>query len=1033
MAGIKGSSLSNRSFGQMLRRSASTAAMAAIFTSGIASAQDDSATDNDDGVDTIVVQGIRKALDDAQDIKRNADVFVDAITASDIGALPDRSVSEALQRVPGVNVLRFAGPEDPDHFAVEGSGVIVRGLPFVRSELNGRDVFGASPSSALGFEDVSPELLGSVQVFKNQSADMVEGGLAGTVDLRTRLPFDSDGRVLAGTLDFTYSDFAEEVTPSFSALVSDRFDTSAGEFGFLLSGSFNSLRSRADAVGLRDFRPFTADADGMGERFDAIGDLDGDGRADTDGIAEEDIFYIPGGGSIRSQEFDRERQAISAAGQWESVDGTVQATLQFLHSDSDLVWGERVVETDAGIVGTQQVGDLVFDDDNILTRGIVRSGPGGSAQIPITRERAENDTTTDLSFNLKWAPTERLRLNFDMQMIDAETEVFDVSVFSAVNGAFGFDSNAEVPAVLYLPPEGQGADFFDNDDMFLFRAKMDHAQDSEAESVAFRGDVEYDFDGDGWLRAARFGARYSDRNTDLRYSTFNWGNVSEVWTSGGPVFATDPALSGSFEDFDFENFQRGVSPLEGVPFFTGPLAQDYDAFVDLVNPILERSGQAQAFPTLGGRAGAIDGTLFLPSEVGSIEQETTALYARADFGQEFDNGWSLDGNVGVRYVDTNNLSRGSFGIQSAEQTLGISSADDQQCDPDLNAAAPPGVCNAPNLEQLIAFFGEGAGSAVPQSFENDYDHWLPSLNMKLDVGGGHLFRFGASRSIVRPDVFDLRASVTIEDRQDIIDTNGVRQFNGIGGETGNPFLNPIEANQFDLSWEWYFAEAGSLTVSGFTKELENFWIGRVGLPGQEGDIVTAGSVEAEITNNGITQGVVFDTRVNAEESGTIRGIELAYQQFYDFLPAPFDGFGTQFNYTYIDASGVEDIDPTATGRFASANDDFERISEHQFNLVGLYEKGKVQARVAFNWRDEFLLTRRDVIDPFNSIYQEATGQMDASLFYDLTDNLKVGVQGVNLLDDITETTQLINDDELRAPRAFNRNDRRFSFVIRANY
>ena len=142
---------------------------------------------------TIVVTGIRQSLANSQNIKRRSDTVVDAITAEDIGALPDRSVTEALQRVPGVAINRFAGSNDPDHFSVEGSGVVIRGLNFVRSEFNGRDTFSANAGRQLGFNDVASELLGSVEVYKNVTAEMIEGGLAGTVNLNTRLPFDKKG------------------------------------------------------------------------------------------------------------------------------------------------------------------------------------------------------------------------------------------------------------------------------------------------------------------------------------------------------------------------------------------------------------------------------------------------------------------------------------------------------------------------------------------------------------------------------------------------------------------------------------------------------------------------------------------------------------------------------------------------------------------------------------------------------------------------------------------------------------------------
>ena len=117
-----------------------------------------------------------------------------SITAQDIGALPDRSVTEALQRVPGVAINRFAGTSDPDHFSAEGSGVVIRGLTYVSSQFNGRDTFSTGVyGQAINFQDVPAELLGSVEVYKKTTADRIEGGLSGTVNMNLRLPFDQQG------------------------------------------------------------------------------------------------------------------------------------------------------------------------------------------------------------------------------------------------------------------------------------------------------------------------------------------------------------------------------------------------------------------------------------------------------------------------------------------------------------------------------------------------------------------------------------------------------------------------------------------------------------------------------------------------------------------------------------------------------------------------------------------------------------------------------------------------------------------------
>ena len=130
-----------------------------------------------------------------REIKRKADTFVDSVTASDVTSLPDMSVAEALQRIPGVTVSRFptTGGASPDFPSPEGRGNLIRGLGFIRSEFNGRDAFSANGGRALDWSSIPPELVGGIDVYKNQSADLIEGGIGGTINLRTLEPFDRDG------------------------------------------------------------------------------------------------------------------------------------------------------------------------------------------------------------------------------------------------------------------------------------------------------------------------------------------------------------------------------------------------------------------------------------------------------------------------------------------------------------------------------------------------------------------------------------------------------------------------------------------------------------------------------------------------------------------------------------------------------------------------------------------------------------------------------------------------------------------------
>ena len=286
----------------------------------------------------IVVTGIRQSLRSAQNIKRNSDTVEDVITATDIGALPDRSVTEALQRVPGVAINRFAAPSDPDHFSVEGSGVVVRGLTFTRSEFNGRDTFSTGVyGQAINFQDVPAELLGSVEVFKEETADRIEGGLSGTVNMNLRLPFDNKGLHIGFDAEANYGDMEKKWSPVGSLLLSDNWDTGIGRIGILGAVSYSRLFSRSDAIQVSNFQtrdginalqlnttntpvcrnPLPSNSDTQGFPPSISGAPIGSACYGTppsgaNGFADfAGTRYAPIGAQFRRQEFDRIRVASS--------------------------------------------------------------------------------------------------------------------------------------------------------------------------------------------------------------------------------------------------------------------------------------------------------------------------------------------------------------------------------------------------------------------------------------------------------------------------------------------------------------------------------------------------------------------------------------------------------------------------------------------------------------------------------------------------------------------------------------------------
>ena len=192
----------------------------------------DQSTDNE-----IVVTGLRRSLQSAQTIKRDAPQIVDSVVAQDIGKLPDVTVSDTAARIVGVQVERGGG---------EASRVLVRGLPDFTTTYNGREIFTAE-ARAVALQDFPAGAIAALDVFKATTADLVEGGLAGVVNVRSRKPFDFDGFEIAGAVWGQYKTRAGKLDRNGNLLVTDRWRTGLGEIGALLNVSLTRLRYQ-DAV-----------------------------------------------------------------------------------------------------------------------------------------------------------------------------------------------------------------------------------------------------------------------------------------------------------------------------------------------------------------------------------------------------------------------------------------------------------------------------------------------------------------------------------------------------------------------------------------------------------------------------------------------------------------------------------------------------------------------------------------------------------------------------------------------------------------
>ena len=1065
------------------------------------------------GRGAIIITGIRQSLANAQQIKRNSDTIVDAITAQDIGALPDRSVTEALQRVPGVSINRFAGSNDPDHFSVEGSGVAIRGLTFVRSEFNGRDTFSTGVyGQAINFSDVPPELLGSVEVYKNATAEMIEGGLAGTVNLNTRLPFDDKGFHIGFDLEANYGDMRKKWTPTASLLISDTWDTGIGRIGLLGDISYSQLKSRSDGVQVTNYQtrdnsivpgsdnsgnvcrnplPSNSDTTTLPPSGSPCGTASTPG---ADGFADNmPLAYAPLGGQFRTQDYDRIRKGFAAAAQWESLDNRARLTAQFLRTDSTNKWGEHTFESAPDLseyntypVGCERntsgpngstravcpVGDFTnyqYNGDNVFEDGYItypgggwRGGApgtggiaavngaivtaGGIQQSLSTRQVDDRNVVNDGGLNFKFDPTPHWAINLDADYTKAKHDTLDVSVFGSTFADEELNLAGNLPVITPHKPNTltyswsqpspslagmTDQQYFTNPNAEFWRAAMDHIEHSVGDEWAFKGDVAYKFlDEVPFLKQLKVGARYSNQDQTIRYTTYNWGALSEVWSGNAPVTIAQAGQQNATY-FTFPNFFRGEIPGPiGGYYYNGDLIGDYagsSSFFEQVAHTWNTTNGANAgtWVPLADRAGVVPGTPFLPSEIQTVGTKNKNAYAMLTFGQDepiFGN-VRLDGNIGVRWVETDINADGSIAIPT-NQALNINQSYAVRCSasnpppnvpPGVLIGQPGGICllGPAGYAQLQQWAN---GAVTPISVHNHYDYWLPSLNLKFGLSRDVIARLAISKVMTRPDLASIRPSFS---------ATYASSNDSILFDIGNPNLKPATAWQADATLEWYFARVGSLTFDLFAKNVKDFFY--------------ANLLSQNFTNNGVTLPVDIRVPSNYPGTGKIRGFEVAYQQTFTFLPHPFDGLGVEANYTYIKSKGLPNsflnggVADSVSPNGVSGNLPLEQLSKHNVNLTAFYEKGPISLRVAYNWRSRFLLTAADVIFPYDPIFNEATGQLDASFFYSLTKNLKLGVQGVNLLNEVTKTTQQFTLSGLYGPRSYFMNDRRYSVILRGTF
>ena len=899
----------NRSSVRNARRSAIVLAIAACLSANAyAQERADStagAERNSDEVtqlDAVIVTGVRGSVTAAQQIKQNAEQIVDSIVAEDIGKLPDNNVAEALQRISGIQIARNYG---------EGSSIAIRGLTQVRTELNGRDIFTANDGRGLSFEDVSAELLSGIDVYKNPSAEMIEGGLGGTVNLRTRMPFDYEGMKIAGSAQYNHYDLVDEGETAFSGLFSNRWQTGIGEIGLLVNLSQQDGSFRQDTITVEPWWTQT----------------------NVPGFEGQEVS-VPHGAGINTTIGDRKRNTSAVALQWRPNDD-VEVYLQALRSDYKFQWRDYTFFAYTGETTIEPVpgSDFAVNDRNEFVSGTFQNVPADS-NTSLTRRHS---VTTDYAAGAIWNVNPNLKLSTDLQYVKATTDSTRYIVATGMTATpfFHMDLSGDLPRLSVTDASGAEGYLSDPANYVGWKWHLDNKDDNQADELAWRADLDWGFD-DGFLRSFQAGVRYTDRDAENR------GNVWRFMCLNGCAglpYDQVPGVALVANPF-FSDFFRG----DGYTF--GPTLSASDDAVADYEATLEAFG---ATPLTFG-----------PNNANTQAEKTYAAYGVLRFGT--DGEMPVDGNIGVRVVRTE------------VESVGV-----------VNDLANP-------------------GSFLPLDVSRSYTNVLPSLNLRWLLTDQLQWRVAMSKGVSRPGFDKLNPNLSLS-----TGSTGSRT-----GAAGNPNLEPMEADQFDTALEWYFGQGSLLYATAFYKKVDGF-------------IANAVFDEQYLDpNTGQLETFQVTRPVNGDD-GKIKGIEVGYTQFFDFLPAPFDGLGVQANYTYVDSEAPS---PTATDTNGQPLVvPLEGLSKNSYNAILMYEKSRFSARVAYNWRSDWLVTTAGNGTGNLPVYNEGFGQLDASFRFNFSDVWSISVDGTNLTD--TRRESYLGFDT-RA-RDFVINDRRYGVTLRASF
>ena len=901
---------------------------------GPAKPASDSDTSNQE-LDTVTVTGIRKSLEDALSDKRNAPQVIDAISAEDIGKFPDKDMGEALQRVTGVQITRSSGGE--------GSTVTIRGADptMTRVEINGTAALSLTVGAgdrAVDFRDLPVEFVSKIEVIKSPTADMVEGGVGGTVRVTTRRPFDTNGDFIAGSAQGIYANLPQTYDPKLALIGSKLFFDD--KFGALISGTFEKDHEddgQALTTGwVRQSQSVSAQgspANPCGSYFGPSAPTNcGTGYTDYNGSSRGDWYpQIP---RYLSNRRATTREALSSVLEYRPTD-----QLKFFW---DLTYAHARENVDNQILqlndggGVFNYANTTVGPDNTVSHIVETSNGARSASGCSTNNATAGCLPLDLTFRDILGYLTRAQLQTAIGAAWDITNEFSFDMRYDYSGAKVDNEETDATGVQYGTPTSivdytgslhapdislPGTDLLHGSGINDLAAYYVPVIDRTLER-AFQANLTYKPEAARWLgmKAGLYTHHYTVDQS-------SWGK-QETLTCRGTV-GSGNKVADNVPCSTIAGIIGATGTSNPIPFYnTGTLGfnNEVRTWLDLtqatVNAVEAVSGtNIYDLNTINPNSGT-QGSFESYLANWTVGEKTIDGYAQLNLDFR-DLGVPLSGNFGWRQVHTDT------------STTGFTQVTCSTCTPTVSFP----------LATITGHYKQG----------------LPAANLKLDIVPDKLIaRFAYGKVMSRPAPSQLAIGRSI----DIV---------GLTGSQGNPNLLPFVASDYDAGLEWYSSGINYVSVDFFEKDISRF----IQNTTQPTDI------------NGVTYALTYP--VNGTNPVKIRGIEAGLEYGFDWLPGPLSGFGVLTNATYQTDHGYNQrslIDGAALH--------FPGLSRNAYNASIFYEKAGFSTRLSYVWRSSWLITAsgRGNLPEFNSAY----GELDLSASYAFRRNFEVFFDAVNLTD-----------------------------------